>query len=97
MGDEQSGLRGYGRPVTSTLELTRGAKASAQRHPLPADTVLAVALAVAALVSLDTVYGEIPANDTSYSHGWTAGVVISILAITLPLAGGGGSRFQSPP
>ena len=58
-----------------------------QRHPLAVDTVIAGALAVAALVSLAATYGALPANDPTYSHGFTVAVVASMLAITLPLAG----------
>jgi signal transduction histidine kinase len=72
--------------MTSLLDVAGRARASAQRHSLVADTVLAMALAVAAFVSLDAVYGEVPAHDHTYSHGWTVAVVVSMLAVTLPLA-----------
>lgn len=86
MGDEKRTLPGYGRTMTSPLDLARRARASGQRHPLTTDALLAGAMAGAAFASLDAVYGGMPANDHAFSHGWTAGVVVSMLAITLPLA-----------
>ena len=69
------------------MGLAKGAQSFVQRHPLAVDTVIAGALAVAALVSLAATYGALPANDPTYSHGFTVAVVASMLAITLPLAG----------
>jgi signal transduction histidine kinase len=53
---------------------------------LAADTVLALAIGVAALVSLAATYDELPPNDPTFSHSWTVAVVVSMLALTLPLA-----------
>lgn len=86
VGDEKRNLLGYGRTMTSALDLVRRTRASGQHHPLTTDALFAVALAVAAFASLDAVYGGLPANDPAFSHGWTAEVVVSMLAITLPLA-----------
>ena len=87
MGDEKESLLGYGRPMRRVMGLAKGAQSFVQRHPLAVDTVIAGALAVAALVSLAATYGALPANDPTYSHGFTVAVVASMLAITLPLAG----------
>ena len=86
MGDEGRFFSGYGRTMRSAMSLAKRAHLVVQRHPLGADTVVAVVLAIAAFVSLFATYGAIPAGDTAYSHGWTVPVVISLLAITLPLA-----------
>ena len=86
MGDEREAPLGYGRTMRSAINLAKRAQLVVQRHPLGADTVLAVVLAIAAFVSLFATYGAIPATDTAYSHGWTVPVVISLLAVTLPLA-----------
>lgn len=67
------------RLVTVTHSLVR-------RFPLAADTVLALALAIAALVSLAATYDELPATQDVFSHGFTFAVVASMLAMTLPLA-----------
>jgi signal transduction histidine kinase len=70
----------------SLLNLAKGPQTLAQRYPLAADAGLALALALAAFVSLAATYDEIPANDPMFSHGWTVAVVVSMLALTLPLA-----------
>jgi signal transduction histidine kinase len=72
--------------MRSVLRLAKGVQALGQRYPLAADTLLALALAIAAFVSLAATYDEIPAGDPMFSHGWTVAVVVSMLALTLPLA-----------
>jgi signal transduction histidine kinase len=72
--------------VTRGPAFAKEIRASVQRYPLAADTVLALALAVAALVSLAATYDELPPNDPTFSRGWTVAVVVSMLALTLPLA-----------
>ena len=66
--------------------LDKRTRALVRRYPLAADTLLALALAAAALVSLAATYDELPATDTTFSHGFTLAVVASMLALTLPLA-----------
>ena len=86
MGDEKESLLGYGRPMRRVSDAAKPAWASLQRHPLMVDTAIACILALAALVSLNATYGALPPNDPSYSHGFTLAVVVSMLALTLPLA-----------
>jgi signal transduction histidine kinase len=61
-------------------------QALVRRFPFAADAALAVALAVAALISLAVTYGELPPADPTFSQGFTLAVVASMLGITLPLA-----------
>jgi signal transduction histidine kinase len=68
------------------LRLVTYSHALVRRSPLVSDTLLAFALAIAALVSLAATYDELPATDHAFSHGFTFAVVASMLAITLPLA-----------
>jgi signal transduction histidine kinase len=86
MGEEAKNPLDYGRPMTTALDLAKQTQALVRRFPLAADTALAIALAVAALVSLAATYDELPATDLSFSHRFTLAVVASMLALTLPLA-----------
>jgi len=86
MGEEAKNPLDYGRPMTTALDLAKQTQALVRRFPLAADTALAIALAVAVLVSLAATYDELPATDQSFSHGFTLAVVASMLALTLPLA-----------
>ena len=86
MGGEDQTLLGYGRTMRRVLDLARRAQSLVQRRPLAADTVLALTLAITAFGSLDATYSELPEHDSTFSHGWTVAVVVSMLAITLPLA-----------
>ncbi len=70
----------------TALDLAKRTQALDRRYPLAADTLLAVALAAAAFVSLAAIYDELPATGSPFSHGWTVAVVVSMLALTLPLA-----------
>ena len=86
MGDEVRTLIGYGRSMRRVLALAKRARALDQRYPLAADTLLAVALAGAAFISLAVTYRQLPANNSTFSHGFTVEVVAAMLAITIPLA-----------
>ncbi len=57
-----------------------------QLHPAVSDASLAVALAVAALVSVRSLYEEIEAADPTFDRPGTAALVFCMLAVTLPLA-----------
>jgi signal transduction histidine kinase len=70
----------------AALDLAKQVQVLVRRFPLVADTVLAIVLAIAVLVSLAATYDEIPAHDPMFSHGFTVPVVASLLAITVPLA-----------
>jgi signal transduction histidine kinase len=76
----------YGRPMATVRTLAGRIQALVRRFPFAADAALAVALAIAALVSLAVTYGELPPGDTTFSQGFTLAVVASMLGITLPLA-----------
>ena len=86
MGDEKESLLGYGRTMRRVSDAAKAVWSCLQRHPLTVDTAIACTLALAALVSLNATYGALPPNDPSYSHGFTVAVVVSMLALTLPLA-----------
>jgi len=86
MGEEAETPLDYDRPVGTALDLVKRTQALDRRYPLTADTLLAVALAAAALVSLAATYDELPATGPTFSHGFTLAVVASMLALTLPLA-----------
>jgi signal transduction histidine kinase len=86
MGEEAETPLDYDRPMGTALDLAKRTQALDRRYPLAADTLLAVALAAAALVSLAATYDELPATGSPFSHGWTVAVVVSMLALTLPLA-----------
>jgi signal transduction histidine kinase len=86
MGEEAETPLDYDRPMGTALDLAKRTQALDRRYPLAADTLLAVALATAALVSLAAIYDELPATGSPFSHGWTVAVVASMLALTLPLA-----------
>jgi signal transduction histidine kinase len=86
MGEEADTPFHYDRPMGTALDLAKRTQALGRRYPLAADTLLAVALAAAALVSLAAIYDELPATGSPFSHGWTVAVVVSMLALTLPLA-----------
>jgi signal transduction histidine kinase len=86
MGEEAETPRDYDRPMGTALDLAKRARALDRRYPLAADTLLAVALAAAALVSLAAIYDELPPTDPTFSHGFTPAVVVSMLALTLSLA-----------
>jgi signal transduction histidine kinase len=86
MGEEAENPLDYDRPMGTVLDLAKRTQALDRRYPLAADTLLAVALAAAALVSLAAIYDELPATGSPFSHGWTVAVVGSMLALTLPLA-----------
>jgi len=86
MGEEAEIHLDYDRPMGTALDLAKRTQALNRRYPLTADTLLAVALAAAALVSLAATYDELPATDPMFSHGFTLAVVVSMLALTLPLA-----------
>ena len=58
----------------------------ARRHPLECDAALSIVLACTAFFSLAVTYGQEPANNSTYSHGYSVEVVIVMLAVTLPLA-----------
>ena len=62
MGEEAENPLDYDRPMGTALDLAKRTQALVRRYPLAADTLLAVALAAAALVSLAATYGELPAN-----------------------------------
>ncbi len=64
----------------------KGIQGLVRRFPFAADALLAVTLAVGALVSLAVTYGQLPAKNTTFSHGFTFEVVAAMLAVTLPLA-----------
>jgi len=72
--------------MRTVRDLAKASQALVRRYPLTADTLLAVAFAGAAFVSLAVTYNGLPANQTTFSHGFTLEVVAAILAITLPLA-----------
>jgi len=68
------------------LDWARWIQALVRRYPLASDTLLALALAGAAFVSLSVTYGQLPANNSTFSRGFTVEVVAAMLAITVPLA-----------
>src|ERR1017187_8068873 len=86
MGDEARTTVEYGRPMGTVRTLAGRIQALVRRFPFAADAALAVALAMAALVSLAVTYGELPPGDTTFNQGFTLAVVASMLGITLPLA-----------
>lgn len=86
MGEEAETPGEYDRPMGTALDLAKRTQALDRRYPLAADTLLAVALAAAAFVSLAATYDELPPTGSPFSHGWTVAVVVSMLALTLPLA-----------
>jgi len=86
MGEEAETPLQYDRPMGTALDLAKRSQALDRRYPLTADTLLALALAAAALVSLAATYDELPPTDPAFSHGFTLAVVVSMLALTLPLA-----------
>jgi signal transduction histidine kinase len=86
MGEEAESSLRYGRRIGRVLDFAQRTRDLVRRYPLAADTLLALALAALALVSLAATYDELPPNDPNFSHGWTIAVVVSMLAITLPLA-----------
>ena len=86
MGEETGTPHRYDWSIARVLDFAKRTAEFLRRHPFAADAALAVALAVAALVSLAATYDELPAGDTSFSHGFTVAVVGSMLAMTLPLA-----------
>jgi signal transduction histidine kinase len=57
-----------------------------RRHPAAADAALAIAFAVAALVSVQAVYDGIRGIRPAFREPATLGVVASLLAVTVPLA-----------
>ena len=72
--------------MRTVVDLAKQTQVLFRRYPFAADTVLALALAVAAFVSLAAIYGELPATGHTFSHGFGPAVVASMLALTLPLA-----------
>jgi signal transduction histidine kinase len=76
-------LLGYGRGMRS--EVVRQAAASLRRHPVAADAGLAVALSAATLVSLYTTF-ELLRQDPQFNEPAKPAIVISLLAVTVPLA-----------
>src|SRR5664279_1388118 len=86
MGDEAGTPVEYRRPMETVRNLAGRIQALVRRFPFAADAALAVALAIAALVSLAVTYGELPPADPAFSQGFTLAVVASMLGITLPLA-----------
>jgi signal transduction histidine kinase len=66
--------------------LVTKAQASVQAHPAASDAALAAVFAIAALVSVAALYGEIEASDPSFNKPNELAVVLCMLAITLPLA-----------
>src|SRR3954462_7504651 len=81
MTEESAVQLGYRR----TMGLVRRALVASRRHPTAADTLLAVAFAAAALVSLSTTF-ELLRQDPQFHTPAKAGIVISLLVVTLPLA-----------
>ena len=72
--------------MRSVRDLAKASQALVRRYPLTADALLAFAFAAAAFVSLAVTYNGLPANQTTFSHGFTLEVVAAMLAVTLPLA-----------
>jgi signal transduction histidine kinase len=72
--------------MRSVRDLAKASQALVRRYPLTADALLAFAFAGAAFVSLAVTYNGLPANQTTFSHGFTLEVVAAMLAVTLPLA-----------
>ncbi|MGZ8805366.1 MAG: sensor histidine kinase, partial [Microbacterium sp.] len=68
------------------MDLATRVAASVRRHPMIADAALAIAFAIAALISVKAILDESRAFDPSYPQPATAAVVVSMLALTLPLA-----------
>ena len=66
-------------------DLDRRVAASLRRHPLAADVGLAVALSVATLVSLSATF-ELLRTDPQFHEPAKLPIVVSVLAVTLPLA-----------
>src|ERR1035438_289235 len=86
MGDEARTTMEYGRLMGTVRTLAGRIQALVRRFPFAADAALAVALAIAVLISLAVTYGELPPADPTYSQGFTFAVVASMLGMTLPLA-----------
>ncbi len=76
----------YDGPIATVLDLAKRTQGLVRRWPVAADTLLAVAMAAAILVSLAATYEGLPATYQTFSHGFTPAVVASMLALTLPLA-----------
>lgn len=66
-------------------KLARRVKTTLRRHSTAADTVVALLFAVAAFVSLSTTF-ELVRQDPSFELPARSGLVLSLLAVTLPLA-----------
>ena len=66
-------------------DLARRAAATLRRHPTAADTVLAAVLAAASLVSIYTTF-ELLRQDPAFDEPAKTGIVLTLLAVTLPLA-----------
>ena len=81
--EERELLLGYGRGMRS--DLARPVAASLRRHPVAADAGLAVALSVATLVSLYTTF-ELLRQDPQFNEPAKPAIVLSLLAVTVPLA-----------
>lgn len=94
---EGSGIQaGYGREVgfrRTVTELAGRALASLRRHPSAADATLALLFAAAALLGVAALYDDIRANlvevrrtDPSFRLPATGTAVLTMLALSLPLA-----------
>ncbi|MFN0153128.1 MAG: sensor histidine kinase [Gaiella sp.] len=66
-------------------DLARRVAATLRRHPTAADAVIAVVFAAATLVSLYTTF-ELGRQDPGFSEPAKPGIVLALLAVTLPLA-----------
>jgi len=88
-GDETLAALGYRRAMTGPWALNdqaRRVQELVRRHPTAADAALAVALAVSALVSIETILDQV-GTDPSFHQPSMVAVVSSMLAVTVPLAG----------
>src|SRR5205085_8027912 len=79
--ETEEGL-GYGRGMT---DLGRRIASTLRRHPLAADSRLAAVLSAATLLSLYTTF-ELLRQDPKFDVPAKPGIIVSLLAVTLPLA-----------
>jgi len=75
-------------------DLARRARATVRRHPVAADSAIALAFAAAALLGVAAIYDDLRANlaeilesDPSFRLPAAATAVLAMLVMTLPLAG----------
>jgi signal transduction histidine kinase len=80
--EEMEESLGYGRGMT---DLGRRVASTLRRHPLAADSGLAAVLSAATLVSLYTTF-ELLRQDPKFHVPAKPGIIVSLLAVTLPLA-----------